>query len=73
MLEEKLSLQEALGLFTEGSAAAAGEERERGRIAPGYHADFTVTDRAIMKDAEELLRVKVRMTVINGIAAYSAD
>lgn len=71
--EEKLSLRQALGLFTEGSAAAAGEERERGRIAPGYHADFTVTDRDIITDAEELLRVKVRMTVINGVAAYRAD
>ena len=71
--EQKLSLRQALGLFTEGSAAAAGEELKRGRIAPGYQADFTVTDRDLMTDAEELLRVKVRMTVINGLIAYSAD
>ncbi len=70
--EEKLSSQEALRLFTEGSAAAAGESLERGRIAPGYRADFTVADRDILTDAEELLEAKVRMTVINGAVAYSA-
>ncbi|AIQ51777.1 amidohydrolase [Paenibacillus sp. FSL R7-0331] len=71
--EEKLSPAEALRLFTEGSAVAAGEQQERGRITPGCRADFTVIDRDIMADAEEMLNVKVRMTVINGIAAYNAD
>lgn len=71
--EERLNPAEALRLFTEGSASAAGEQRERGRIAPGFRADFTVTDRDITADAEEMLNVKVRMTVVNGAVAYSAD
>ncbi|UQZ35853.1 amidohydrolase [Paenibacillus sp. PK3_47] len=70
--EEKLDIREALGLFTTGSALAAGEEQERGRIAPGQRADFTVIDRDICMDAEELLKVNVRMTVVNGVAAYTA-
>ncbi|SES91135.1 amidohydrolase [Paenibacillus sp. NFR01] len=71
--QEKLSLREALGLFTTGSAAAAGESRERGAIAPGMRADFTAIDREIADgDPEALLRVKVRMTVVNGHVAYRA-
>lgn len=70
--QEKLSLSEALGLFTAGSAAAAGEESERGSIAPGFQGDFTVIDREIGGDPEALLEVNVRMTVINGKVAYQA-
>lgn len=70
---EKLSIPEAIGLFTTGSAAAAGEERERGRIAPGLQGDFTVIDRDVLSDPEELLLVKVRMTVVNGKIAYCAQ
>lgn len=71
--QEKLSLSESIRLFTTGSAAAAGESSERGRIAPGFQADFTVIDRDIRPDPEALLRVKVRMTVVNGEVAYSAE
>ncbi|AIQ17009.1 hydrolase [Paenibacillus sp. FSL H7-0357] len=70
---EKLSIPEAIGLFTTGSAAAAGEERERGRIAPGLQGDFTVIDRDVLSDPEELLQVNVRMTVVNGKIAYCAQ
>ncbi|OBZ11969.1 hydrolase [Bacillus sp. FJAT-27264] len=70
--EEKLSVEEAVELFTSGSAVAAGEEHERGAIAPGRWADFTVIDRDIHADPQELLQVKVQMTVVNGQVAYSA-
>jgi len=69
--EEKLAVQEAVKLFTLGSAAAAGEEQERGSITAGKYADFTVIDRNIHSDPEELLKAKVRMTVVNGKIAYS--
>lgn len=67
---EKLTIAEAVNLFTAGSAAAVGEEKERGGIEVGKRADFTVIDRDIYQNAEELLRVKVRMTVVNGKIAH---
>lgn len=42
--QEALSLREALLSFTTGSAYASFEETTKGRIAPGYLADFTVLD-----------------------------
>ena len=40
--KECLSLFDALSLYTTGSAYAIGQEGARGKIAPGYVADFTV-------------------------------
>jgi predicted amidohydrolase YtcJ len=70
--DEKLGIHEAIRLFTAGSAAAAGEADERGSIAEGKAADFTVIDRDLSGSSEVLLDVKVRMTVVNGIVAHRA-
>ncbi|MFB4324186.1 amidohydrolase [Priestia sp. BR_2] len=71
--EEKLSLTEAIGLFTLGSAGAAGEADQRGTLELGKYADFTVADRCLHDgmDPDELLETKVRMTVINGEIGYA--
>lgn len=72
--EQKLTVSQALKLFTEGSAAAAAEGHERGAVAEGMRADFTVVDRDILSgDPETLLSVGTRMTVVNGKVAYSAS
>ncbi len=42
--EERLSLAEALDLFTRGAARADFREAERGSLAPGMAADVTVLD-----------------------------
>lgn len=72
--EEKLSVTEAVELFTTGSAAAAGEAGERGSIEVGKYADFTVVDRMIHNDMDpdDLLKIKVCMTVVNGEIGYMA-
>ena len=72
--EEKLELSQALALFTMGSAQAAGESGERGSIEIGKAADFTVVDRlpGAGDDPDELLSVKVAMTVVNGEIGYRA-
>ncbi|GGA38584.1 amidohydrolase [Paenibacillus physcomitrellae] len=70
---ERLTLQQALHLFTLGSAAAVGEERERGSIEVGKYADFTVIDTDLTEDVDALLEVKVKMSIVNGQIAYSAD
>ena len=70
--EEKLSLPEAIDLFTHGSALAAGESGTRGQLAVGYAADFTVVDRDPFAAAETLPQTGVQMTVVNGEIAYRA-
>ena len=68
---EKLSRQEALALFTSDAAFAAFEEEWRGRIAPGYAADFTVFSRDPMTAEEGQIRtIPVAMTVVGGRIAY---
>ncbi|MCL6458737.1 MAG: amidohydrolase [Gorillibacterium sp.] len=69
---EKLTLQEAIDLFTKGSAQAAGEAEFRGALAIGHAADFTVVDRDLTQNIEELSQVAVKMTVVNGEIAYRA-
>ena len=69
---EKLSRQEALALFTSDAAFAAFEEEWRGRIAPGYAADFTVFSRDPMTAEEDQIRtIPVAMTVVGGRIAYA--
>lgn len=71
MPEEKLTVFEAVSLFTTGSAYTIGREDERGKIAKGYDADFTVIDRDIFKVEEEEVRdIEVMLTVIDGEVVY---
>ncbi|HYH30143.1 MAG TPA: amidohydrolase [Pseudonocardia sp.] len=39
---QRISVREALALYTVGSAAATGEGATKGRLTPGYLADFVV-------------------------------
>jgi predicted amidohydrolase YtcJ len=43
-LSQRITADEALALYTIGGAIASGEERYKGRLAPGYLADFVVLD-----------------------------
>ncbi|MGY5343309.1 amidohydrolase [Paenibacillus glucanolyticus] len=74
MPEEKLSITEAIRLFTSGSSGAAGEAGQRGSIELGKYADFTVVDRNLADgmDPDDLLRTSVRMTIVNGKIGYTA-
>jgi predicted amidohydrolase YtcJ len=71
--EQRLSVKEALRLWTVGSAFAEGKEMERGSIKPGKWADFTVLDRTLFDtEPDEILKARVVMTVVNGKVAYRA-
>ncbi|HMA29521.1 MAG TPA: amidohydrolase [Thermoanaerobaculia bacterium] len=74
--EEALTRAEALRLFTADNAYAEFAEKRRGRIDPGYDADFTVLDRDIVSgkvpDAA-IPKAKVRMTVVGGEIVYRAS
>lgn len=70
--EEVLSVYEAVSLYTKGSAMAACHELDRGILKEGYLADFTILDQDIFQcKQEELLNVKVDMTVVGGEIVYS--
>lgn len=67
MHEQRISVFEAVRLYTTGSAYAIGKEENMGKITPGYKADFTVLDQDIFNIQEEnILSTNVVKTVING-------
>ncbi|MEN1939165.1 amidohydrolase [Paenibacillus sp. 102] len=69
--EEKLSVFEAVSLFTTGSAYAIGKEGKRGKIIKGYEADFTIIDRDIFEiESEEIKNIRVAATIIDGQTVY---
>lgn len=71
--EEKLTRTQALRGMTRDAAYAAFAEDTRGRLAPGFAADFVVLDRDIMRvPLEEILGTKVLATVVDGHVAYGS-
>jgi predicted amidohydrolase YtcJ len=68
---ERLSVAQALGLYTHGAAAATFEEGRRGTLAPGMAADVTVLDRDPFAVAPaELADLRCRATVVAGRRAH---
>jgi predicted amidohydrolase YtcJ len=71
--EQKISIDQAIAAYTTGAAYAEFAESKKGRLAPGYLADFIVLDRDITKVAPaEVLRTKVLLTVVGGKTVYEA-
>ncbi len=65
--DQALRAREALAGFTSAPAFAAGEERLRGRLAPGCAADFVVLDAdPLAGPPEALLSARVLCTAIEG-------
>jgi predicted amidohydrolase YtcJ len=64
---ERLTVPEALALYTTGAAYAAHRDRELGSLRPGKLADFTVLDGNPLTTApERLTDVKVLATAVGG-------
>ncbi|MFY9939601.1 MAG: amidohydrolase family protein [Silvibacterium sp.] len=69
--EQKLTIWQALYAYTQGSAYAEFTEPWKGRLAPGYVADFVVLDRDLTVVAPpEILRTQVLRTVVGGKTAF---
>jgi predicted amidohydrolase YtcJ len=69
----RLSREEALRLYTVGSAWFSGEDEVKGRIAPGQLADFAILSADYMTVPEEQIRrIESVLTVIGGDVVYSA-
>ena len=65
--EERVTLDEALRLFTAEPAYASFAEAHRGQIAPGFVADLTVFDRPLAAD-RTLLSTRPEMVIVGGRA-----
>jgi predicted amidohydrolase YtcJ len=71
--EERVDVEFALGAYTVNNAYAAGEERVKGRIAPGYLADLVILDADPLRVAPARLKdVKVVLTMVGGRPVYEA-
>jgi predicted amidohydrolase YtcJ len=68
-----MTLDEALAAYTTGAAYAAFEEKEKGRIAPGFLADLTILREDLRTiPPERIDDVAVRATLVGGRFAYES-
>ncbi len=68
--EERLSFTSAVELFTTGSAALEGAEADKGRLSPGYRADFTVMPGST--NGSNIQEQPVALTVHRGRVVYGS-
>ncbi|MFA5634811.1 MAG: amidohydrolase [Anaerovoracaceae bacterium] len=71
--EEKVSIYDAVCMFSKNIPYATGEEDYLGTLEIGKFADMIVIDRDIFeRPAEDLINVKVKKTYLAGKEVYSA-
>jgi predicted amidohydrolase YtcJ len=71
--ENKLTRGQALAAYTQGSAYAEFAEKHKGKLLPGYDADFILVDRDLYKvDAPALLSTSVLKTYVAGQQALES-
>jgi len=69
--ENHLTIGQALYAYTQDSAYAERAESKKGKLLPGFYADFVVLDRDLTTIApEEILKTQVLRTVVNGRIVY---
>jgi predicted amidohydrolase YtcJ len=69
--EEKISLEEALDLYTRGSAYAEFAEKEKGTLAPGMLADLAVFAADLFGvPPRQILSTPVDLTVVGGRVVF---
>jgi predicted amidohydrolase YtcJ len=71
--EERLTPEQAVRCYTTGSAYAGFEEAEKGKLMPGYAADFVVlsADPALVPK-DQIRNIKVLRTYVDGRRVFSA-
>ncbi len=69
--EERVTMEEALESYTLLGAYMSDEEEDKGKIKPGYLADFIFLDRVITEvEQEKILDTKVMKTFLGGELVY---
>jgi predicted amidohydrolase YtcJ len=71
--QQRLTIEQAIAAYTEGSAYAEFAEKEKGKLAPGMLADFAILDRDLTAIApDKILGTQVLRTVVGGKTVYEA-
>ncbi len=69
--QERISIDECIAGYTQGSAFAEFAEKEKGRIAPGFLADIILLSADPTKVAPaDILRIKILGTFVGGRQVY---
>jgi hypothetical protein len=70
---QRISARQALGLYTTGAAYASAEEHAKGRLAPGYLADFAVLgEDPLAVPGDRLADIPVLQTWLGGRPVWPA-
>jgi predicted amidohydrolase YtcJ len=68
---QRLSMEEAIALYTASSAYAEFQEEAKGTLEPGKLADLVVWERDLLTvPAEQILQAKPVLTVVGGAVVY---
>ena len=69
--EQRISIQDAINAYTQGGAYSSFEENTKGKLQPGYYADFIVLSKDLFSiDPTEIHSAKVLLTVVDGNVVY---
>lgn len=72
--DQKLTMEEAIKLYTLGSAYAEFMEDRKGMIKKGYLGDMVIYDKDLMKmPPEEIMKVLVDYTIVGGKVVYKRE
>lgn len=72
--EQRISRGQALYAYTQGSAFAEFAEKSKGKLEPGFDADFILADRDLYSvEARALLQTKTLETFVGGRQVYLAN
>jgi predicted amidohydrolase YtcJ len=72
--ENKITRGQALYAYTQGSAYAEFAEKHKGKLIPGYDADFILVDRDLFAvSPPSILTAKVLETIVAGRQAYLSN
>jgi len=70
--EQRLSMAEAIRLYTATPAIAEFQERDKGTLEPGMLADLVVWDRDLLSiEPEAVLEARPLMTMVDGRTVYA--
>ena len=72
--DERITVEEAIRAYTINGAYSAFQENEKGSIEVGKAADLALVNGDLLNtEGEDIRRLSVEMTVINGGIVYQAD